>query len=414
MIKKQGLGLLGYRLIAIVIGISVFAYFIYHVSSLFNEDIATISTGITTESTYVDGKGYIFRDESVLYSENTGVADYYKTDGSKVSIGDKLASISEVGDAVAKSTVRILDKRISVLEKSVENTLEDESQIKENIFDTYYALSKTLATGDTGDLAKQTEKLLVEMNKYSIASDDESPVKNTLKELVEQRDNLVNGAGKGVTEISQDSGYFYSYVDGYEKEFTTEIADNITAEDFYDITQNAKPDSKAMEMSYGKLSENSEWRFVMHMSEEASAYFYDKTGEIFNLKFAENGNTIIPMTLQSQVTDTVGGGKILVFWANRLPQGFVFNRCQSVSIPVFEASGIYVPKSATHRMGETLGVYVLRGSVVVARRIEVEYEGQDFYLVKVIVDDDITPQYLGANELLIIKGGNLFDGRILD
>ena len=150
----------------------------------------------------------------------------------------------------------------------------------------------------------------------------------------------------------------------------------------------------------------------MKMSSVTSAYF-EKDG-VYRLRFVENGNVTIPMTLSDIVEDDVYGGSLLVFYANRLPDGFVFDRCQSVSVEVSSFSGIYVPKSAVHKMGGQYCVYVLRGSVVTMRRIDVVYEATDYYLSAPDVKSDGGVQYLGANELLIIKGSNLFDGRILD
>jgi len=128
----------------------------------------------------------------------------------------------------------------------------------------------------------------------------------------------------------------------------------------------------------------------------------------------ENGNTVIPMTLSKAINDSIEGGKILVFSTDRLPNGFVFGRCQSVSVTVSSVSGIYVPKSAVYRSGGSYCVYVLRGSVVCYRRIEVIYEGSDYFLCEPQPIDQQHNDYLEANELLIIKGSNLFDGRILD
>ena len=59
-------------------------------------------------------------------------------------------------------------------------------------------------------------------------------------------------------------------------------------------------------------------------------------------------------------------------------------------------------------------VYVLDGSVVRIRYISVVYEGSDYYLCDEVSPEDSDVTYLGLNELIIIKGGNLFDGRILD
>ncbi len=417
MVGKFKLGGAKQRIFALIISVAVLIYAVYHITSLFGEDIATIATGISRESRVLDGKGYIFRDEQVLRSNNSGVADYLKADGSKVSIGEPLAKVHSGGTATSKKLMAYYDDRIAILEDSVEHglTLADLPTLSDSIWSDYYSLSKLLASGETGELSETADKLLLSLNRHSLLTDESSPVDDTLERMVTQRDGILAGGGSSVTESASESGYFYSYADGLEEYFTVSAADSITPESFYELTRtdaDREVVPEDLENAYGKLAKNSEWRFVMRVGEIVSAYFKD--GEGYTLTFAENGNISIPMTLRSSIDDTVSGGKLLVFFANRLPEGFTFDRLQSVSIQVSASEGIYVPRGAVHRMGGEYFVYVLKGSVVKIRRIEVVYEGTDYFLSETDMKSDSGTPYLDTNELLIINGENLFDGRILD
>ena len=77
-------------------------------------------------------------------------------------------------------------------------------------------------------------------------------------------------------------------------------------------------------------------------------------------------------------------------------------------------SGIYVPKNVVKRVDGYRGVYTLRGSVVHFRYLEILYEGSDYYLVKIGVESDGKYEYLQVNDLIILNGKNMFDGRVLD
>ena len=411
MIKKLMNGSFAQRIAAVIIGIAVLVYAIYHISSLFGEDIATIATGVSTESRVVDSKGYIFRDETVLFSSYGGVVDYLKADGSKVSVEDDLARVYSSGSASAKTALRVLDRKIAILERSVGagKTLADLPAVNQDISDAYYELTKLVASGDTGSISKELDKLLLSMNCHSLLTDKDSPVDDTLATMRHSRDTILLNGGDSKTEKAPDSGYFYSYADGYEATFTVSAAEELTATRYYELTSGGA--ANVADGAYGKLAHSSEWRFVIRVSELNEGLF--KVGEQYNIKFVENGNTVIPMVLSSEVEDTVEGGKIFVFSANRLPEGFVFGRSQSVSIEVSSISGIYVPRSAVHRAGGDYYVFVLRGSVVCYRKIDVIYEGRD-YLLSAVEPEDGGDGYLGTNESLIIQGSNLFDGRILD
>ena len=95
-------------------------YTVYHVFNLFaNEEISTIVSGVTTESDTVGGRGYIFRDETVLYSENTGVVDYLVKDGEKVSKSQMIADVYHSDSKASKNALESLDRQIALLEKSM-------------------------------------------------------------------------------------------------------------------------------------------------------------------------------------------------------------------------------------------------------------------------------------------------------
>ena len=98
-----------------------------------------------------------------------------------------------------------------------------------------------------------------------------------------------------------------------------------------------------------------------------------------------------------------------------MPSDFVLNRCEDVEIEISSVSGMYVPKHAVSRVNGRLGVYILRGSVVHFRCIEVVHEDNEYYLVR----EDASSQeegvyYLRPNDMIILNGYQLFDGRIMD
>ncbi len=415
MIKKLKKNVTVQRVGALIIGVAVLAYSVYHVASLFGEDISTIATGVSNETKVVDGKGYIFRDETPLFSSNNGVADYLKDDGSKVSLGEELAYVYDKGDKSEKQAMEYFDDRIEILSQSVHSgyTLAELPEINANISDSYYSLVKMMASGDTGGISEAADKLLLNMNCYDLLTAQDSPVDNTLDSMTQKRDGVLNAGGDSVVECAFASGYFYTDVDGFESLFTVAAADGLTADAYYELVSSRDSvDKNALENAYGKLAKNNEWRFVVRLPATTAPYF--SVGNEYKMEFVENGYKVIPMTLRSAVEDDVYGGRILVFSANRLPAGFVFDRCQSVSMEVSSQSGIYVPKAAVHRLGGEPCVYVLKGSVMRVRRIEIVYEAKDYYLTSTDLVSDTSVPYLDTNELLIVGGNNLFDGRILD
>ena len=64
-------------------------------------------------------KGVIIRDEKVVTYDGGGVLDYTYSDGSKISVGNTIASVYSSEDTVtAKNKIKILESEIAALERA--------------------------------------------------------------------------------------------------------------------------------------------------------------------------------------------------------------------------------------------------------------------------------------------------------
>lgn len=398
-----------------VICVVIFAYTVYHIASIFGEDISTYAAGITTESTVLSYNGYVFRDEQVLTSQNTGLVDYKVTDGTKVSKGQTLAIVYDTGRSKQRD-VSELDRLIRILEESLELASSGSANIvavKEENRENYDALIKLLAAGETGGLSYQAEALLVGMNCASEISSDGKGAGSaqTLEALLSLREDIFSNGGEGQSCQSPENGYFFSGSDGCETYFTSEALEELTLDSFeelVDITENAE----ILQGAYGRITDNSRWAIVLPIPAGDKKYF--TAGSTYTALFSENNQTTMPLYLERMVEEEGRETVLLVFSCDRQPESFVFNRCQSVSITQSTVSGIYVPKSAVKRVDGARGVYILRGSIVYFRNIETIYEGSDYYLVAPMAEHTEDRTYLRPNDMIILNGKNMFDGRVLD
>ena len=398
----------------------VFFYTSYHIVHLFfSERIETIISNVTSEVDTVSGTGYIFRDEILLTSGTPGAVDYFIADGERISVGQNIANVYGISSlsqgAMAKRELFRTDRQIDLLEKSVISSAEvtDLATLRGDAADTYYKLLSLISERDTSELAVQTEKMMVTMNKMNVLTDGKTGVTKTLNDLIAQRESYL--VGEHMQQTSPSSGYFYYTPDGFESKFNTTTLENMTANQFYSLVhyyENSDPlDNDWDEAIYGKLAETATWNFVMPISQRDAASLED--GKEYKLTFKENNNTTLVMTLVRRIEASSREESILVFQCNRLPSNFSLGRCQNAEIELSSIDGIYVPLSAMERVNGVRGVYVLRGSVVHFRKVDIVYNGADYCLVASSGDGEGDFEYLGLNELVIINGENLFDGRIL-
>lgn len=396
-----------------IVFVLVFAYATFHIVNIFGEDISTFAAGVTTENTVLNSMGYIFRDETVLTSQNSGLVDYLVKDGTKVSVGQKVAVAYSSGRQ-KQNYISKLNDCIYVLEQSSSEAVSsvDIVEQREKNGDMYDTIIKMLADGETGGLGYHAESLLVGMNTVNtILEVDEVDREKVLEALYAERERVFDESGNAASCTVDRTGYFFSGTDGNEELFTSEAADDLTASSFDKIIAKSR-ETDTVKGAYGKISYSSEWKLVMPIDIDDARYFEE--GVTYSALFSENNQTELPLRLDRIIRDKAEERALLVFYCDRQPENFTFERCQSVTITVKTVNGIYVPKNVVVREEGIRGVYILRGSVVHFRYIDIIYEGSDYYLVKRDAEHDDERTFLRENDMIILNGRNLFDGRVLD
>lgn len=397
-----------------LIFVVVVIYTVYHLIALFtSEDLNTIVSGVTTESVTVGGDGYVFREETVLYSANTGAVDYFVPDGGKVSKGQSLARVYE-GDGVdVRGFISMLDAQIELLRQCTGDAIAnaDLSALRKSADDTYFTLTRLIASGEAGELDYQIEKMMLTLSKIRAITDGDASVREALAILEAERERYFSDDNEEI--FSQNSGYFYSGTDGFEALFDISAVDTLDGDGFYALLERVHQDDELTHNgAFGKLAPDSQWKFVLPLDPDEAETFVE--GEYYDVRFTENNNTELAMQLEKKIPAPEQKKVLLVLYCNLLPDNFSFERCMTAQIERSSHSGIYVPRSALARLDGNRGVYVLRGNVATFRLVEIVYEGSDYVLVAERNDGDGKYYYLGSNELIITNGKNLFDGRIVE
>ena len=397
-----------------VVCLCVFAYAVFHVSSLFSEEIGTIIVGPTTEKTTTTLNGYVFRDATLVYPTTySGAVDYLVENGEKVSVGTKLATVYSEGSSDAvKDTLAMLDEQIALLESTTDKkpSVSQLTELRKTASDTYYSIMKQLQSGSDIAISAQQKKLLVALNSIALIDDKEFSIEQTLASLKASRAEIIGAGGNSETVSTGKSGYFYSGVDGYEDAFSGVAARELDRDGFLSLFDSPKQSVNASG-SIGKMSYDSSWYFAAELDKKSAEQF--SVGETYTVEFTSGGYFEIRMTIERILIGEEKERAVIVLGSEILPENFNFRR-QTARIVTDSVSGIYIPESAVYRdsYGEEI-VYILEGSVVQIRYIDVIYKGSDYYIAREKVEENDGKTYLESNEQLIVKGSNLFDGRIL-
>ncbi|MBR2388345.1 MAG: hypothetical protein IKB02_06200 [Clostridia bacterium] len=400
-----------------VVCLCVLSYSVFHVSSLFSEEIGTIVVGPTTEKEGVSISGYIFRDATPIYAKKyNGAIEYLVKNGEKVAVSDELAVVYEEGDnSRSASLVSVIDENLELLRTTTDKkpSVSQITNLRASASSAYYSIMKQLASGTDIAISADEKKLLVALNSIATLTDEDFDIKKTLGELTSLRESILAAGGESENVRAEKSGYFYTGVDGFEGAFSGEAAKNLDREGFLELFDSQENYRKSYDPScVGKMSYDSKWYFAAEMKADEAERFCE--GEGYSVEFTSGGHFEIEMTVARVLLDADESRAVIVFESNVLPEGFNF-RMQTAKIITDTVRGIYVPRSAMHRKGVQKVVYILKGSVVQLRYVDVIYEGADYYLVREEVETEKGDDrvFLSSNELLIVRGEGLFDGRIL-
>ncbi|MBR5452879.1 MAG: hypothetical protein IKV54_02250 [Clostridia bacterium] len=400
--------------ITAVVSVAFAVYLIYHVTLSFRNRMTTAAAVSISERDSFSSVGYIFRDETV-FTSNGGAVDRLYPDGTKVAVGSKLIDVySSDRDLLLSERIEDIDRKIEILKSSsVSGTHTDVAQLSGNIAAGVAGVRTAITDGRVAEAISSRDALLVQMNKLQLLTGAADSFDGAISRLEVERDSLKGQLGTVYDTVRAPvSGYFYSVVDGGERLFTTAALENMTVSSFDEIISEASsvyPPSGAV----GKLATDYRWYLVvktdMYESEKYSV------GKYYDVTFGDTAGMSLSLELIRITDGTVTEESLMVFRSTDHPAGFDFKRSQRVVIEKGEYTGYRVPRSAL-RLGENgeVGVYVLSGTLVKFRLLNVIYE-TDSYLISADPDPEWerAGDYLEMNENVIIEGKGLYDGKIV-
>ena len=409
-LKRVGLGIL-----AAIVSVAFAVYLIYHISLSFRDNIVTSVASYTVETKSVRCSGYIFRDERVLSVSVNGTLGVNYSDGTKVSIGSTVAEVySSTKDLDLVSKIEDIERRIDILEdSSLGGSYSDVGQASSKISGTLGKIKDHISNGDLYSVIEARDELLVQINRFQLITDAVENFDAELVDLKAELESIRRGmGGVAATVTAPQSGYFYSSCDGGEEIFDLDALENLTVSSFDSLVE-AEKSISAPSGAVGKIAIGYRW-YIVARTTKLESEKYD-VGKSYPITFEDNSDVCLALSLERIVDDTMGDDSLLVFCCTEIPLDFEFLRCQNIRIASEEYKGYKVPKASLRLSPEgELGVYVLSGTTVSFRKIDIVYEG-DNYVISALRETygNNAGEYLNLNENIIVEGKELYDGKII-
>ncbi len=398
------------RIAGVLISVIAVVYVAVHLVNDRTDSIETQAIPLVTAENKYEAESYVIRNETYLYSGTGGVLYYTVADGERVRKDQTVAEIyGNESDVDIQEQIRQIDRKISILEDSavisgyVTTSL---SKMDSNILSTILSINRDVASDRYVRAFGSSDSLLTMLNKRRLVTGQEKSYDSLISKL-EGEKQILTGKKSSVNETVKTplSGYFCVDADGLENVLTPGILDSVNVDGFMDLLTKAerKPTNLV-----GKIITDFEWKIVCLVDKKQAGEFL--VGRSYPLVFPySNDARIDGAMLTDKIIQTSSDTVLLIFTTVNIPDEFSFRRNQAVQIIRNSASGLRIPKNALRYTDGIPGVFVLSGSMVEYKKVEIVYTTDSFYIVK--GTDEKNP--LDIYDRLIVNGKELYDGKVV-
>ena len=420
---KKYLKSVGIYVLTALLSVAFIWYMIYQATGGFDTGVETLAAYPSSERSVLTLEAYVMREETILYSELEGVVNSLYADGEKVKINSTVAQVYEGLSSDTAGQIMAIDDRISILKASDISTSvlrSDTAALDNDISSLLLTMRYKLEVGDLDYALQQSDELLTLLNRRSVILSAKSETYGDIIESLEHEKTQLTGSASGGSAndvVTPISGYYYSDVDGYEDIFSSSKITDLTLDGFEKM-KNSQPDGALLHNTQGiaacKIVTDYKWYIACEIQREQLKSFGE--GYSYNVIFPYSGDAELTMKLEKILSQSEDDRVVLFFSSGSVTDGFNFLRRQTIEIVNAEYEGYRVPVSAVRVVNGKQGVYTLNGNVVSFKEIVPLAEFNGYFIVEE-QDERNDPLYynkLALYDLIVTKGKDLYDGKIID
>ncbi|MDR3644469.1 MAG: HlyD family efflux transporter periplasmic adaptor subunit [Clostridia bacterium] len=396
------------RLVAVCVSLFLLTYVGYQAYSAFHVSVSTQRAQLRTVEDQIAATGFVLRNETLITTKAGGIVDYLVSDGERVEKGGAVASVYPTAEqAEIEREIRQLDNRIKQLQITAVagNTMAvDINVLDADIGDKFSQIASLAGDTNVNGLSDAETEFLNLLNEKQIVTGKVTGFTKELAQLQEQRKSLVARRSNSISTITSPiSGYFVSQVDGYEGSFNLSKLSAITAAQV-DALLAAKPSAVS---AAGKVISSYEWYIVCSPSPDDAQRLHSGVSVGVSFPFTTGGD--LPATVTALNRDA-SNRYAAVLTCDFMTSDLAGTRSGDIRITLGSYTGVRVENSELCVENGVRGVYILDGDIVRFRTLQVLYSGDDFVISK---NDPSDGKLLQANDLIIVGGNKLYDGKIV-
>ncbi len=398
--------------IVAVLSVFVIVFFLGQVFFTGGETIRTETAYVYDMTEDIPFEGVYLRNETVVYSAGTGVLSYEHEDSSKVGKSSVIAyRYKNESDIDLRRQIEEIDAQVSVLKDAEKLVGTDNSQLEtitSQINSVHSSLVDSIISGDYDKAADYKNQMLAALCKREIAKGESSGYGDKINTLSQRKTELQTRLSGDVQSIyANGTGFFVSGVDGYEDKLHFDDSETFTATRIEEIIKN--PDISVGGNAVGKLIADYRWRVAAVLNTEQLFGIYE--GSTVTLRVGSQNVQLEAVVVSINDTGRGDGTAVYVFECDRLTSVVVDGRTAHFKLVVNSYGGLRVSRGAIrYNENEERGVFVVRGSSLAFKKINVIYWGEDYVICSQEEGDD----HLKLYDEIVTEGKDLYDGKVIE
>ncbi len=404
---------IGSYVLVTLLALALIASLVYHSFRKLTSDLELTFLTLETHLNTVEMSAFMLTSEKALeYPQYTNgmVIDHPMGDRSLVSVGDTVAGV--YSDSVDKSLVVRLDDARRRLEFYEAVALCVARQSVDSISEKIRKCEKSISeTDDLGRLAELRSELKVLLSAHSAKMDASVGYTELIKECQSEISSLNAELGIAKKEFTSDlNGGYFSSCDGYEGIVSSDELESADFSLLRDLV-NGKLEPKSTDKSIGKLVDMNTWKLVCLTDKQSSLRLFD--GTKVNVTLGNSGS-VYKLTVERVIAERNSDDAVIILSCGQMISCDDYAHFQNVFVELESKEGYKIPIDAVRYENGIAGVFVLRGSKVIYRRIEIVGGGDGYVIASANLKNDgsgISP--LNRYDRVIVRGHDLYDGKVI-
>ncbi len=409
------------------------AVMVYLFQDVFKTNSHKYETEIAEEVTVqeiVNLQAFIVRDERYIDGKASGPVVSVVADGDRVASGDTVARVCTTEQDAAdfaelEESKKLRDRYIQLRDQSELDAL-DMQKLNKEIDKAYTDFLEVAGSGDYRGLNDCVNELEDSLASKQVLMNGEINIDSKISTL-DKRIATLEAKNISTKDVAAPlSGYYVSNVDGYESTVGYKDLSKLSVSM---VNKALDSDAKTVEGKMGKIVASYKWYIIANVDSKYSKLLDE--GDTLKVNIPEYGFKDVPVVVEYMSAES--GGKIAVgISCNVMNETYANIRIENIELVVGEHTGYRVKTSAIHTYDPTKEtttgkdgdeaqttqkpeiitvVYILRGNVMNARRVEIVYTDGEYSIVKNDTKSSQGIRPIQRYDEVIVKGRDLRNGR---